>query len=111
MSHETGESLMKNMKDINNYIVTIDTIPKELKEQIIEYKTNFTLENPQKELLEKIRRQTIMIRKSESTSGIGRSDSGIGSTSGIRSDSGIGRSTSGILKKTSSNRNSGINSN
>ena len=123
MSHETGESIMKNMKDINNYIVTIDTIPKELKEQIIEYKTNFTLENPQKELLEKIRRQTIMIRKSESTSGIGRSDSGIGSTSGIRSDSGIGstsgirsdsgigRSTSGILKKTSSNRNSGINSN
>ena len=67
MSHKTGKSIMENMKDINNYIVTIDNVPKELKEHIIKYKTNFTLDNPQKELLEKIKEQTVMRRSNQSS--------------------------------------------
>ena len=112
MSHKTGKSIMENMKDINNYIVT-DNIPKELKEHIIKYKTNFTLDNPQKELLEKIKEQTVMRRsKQSSNSGISSINSGE-----IRSsNSGEIRSNNSgeIRKQTSKNqssKNSGISSN
>jgi len=106
MSHKTGKSIMENMKDINNYIVTIDNVPKELKEHIIKYKTNFTLDNPQKELLEKIKEQTVMRRSNQSSNSgeIRSSNSGISRSSNSGE---IRRQTS----KNQSSKNSGISSN
>ena len=139
MSHKTGKSIMENMKDINNYIVTIDNVPKELKENIIKYKTNFTLDNPQKELLEKIREQIAMRRsKQSSNSGISSSNyveirSNPGETrkqtamrrSKQSSNSGLSRSNPGetrsinpgetrkqpVMKKSNPTKNSGFSSN